>query len=295
MPRLYEKERPSINEDVFVETYEATSLGFNVKLLEYDLMGFIPLSGMVKKKKSKEFLKIGKKFFAIVTDVTNDSIDLDRLKCKNLDEQKSITRYENALKFQKIGNSIYTLMQKFNKEKNLDKPMYNDIMKYSIWNIFKDNIINDELYDTTIQNFYDCFDNDFYSDEFKTWGLKVMNNRINKTNYTIEFQFKIQCYAEDAVYKIKELLLSLPLKKNEKLFVEKPPYYKIIIDGLNKDAIIDRLNNLFDFMIENADSTTTLIEKHKIIDKQNKEHIYYVSKYPVTTFRYINDKNIASI
>lgn len=285
--RLYREVKPALNDGVYVQTYEKTELGFYVHLLEYGINGFIPLSGMIRKKKSKSYAKLCNSFFAIVMNITEYSIDLNKLKARNMNKDQAYIKYSVACKLLKIGKMIYILLSKYNELKHLPNPELEDVMENSIWRLYDEYDINNQLYDTILNNISICF-NTYYTEDAKQWILNIFKSRIKKTEYKIDKYFTVQTTAVDAISELKRIL-------PETVEVIAPPIYKITTQNYNLEDAIKTLDEIYKSIDYNKTNTGINIIKKTNIDhltqKQTNDD-YLIVKYPVPSISIVNEHNI---
>lgn len=299
--RLYRENLPEVNESTYVETYERNELGFYVKLLEYDTIGFIPLSGMVRKIKSKQFAKLGNTFFAIVTSVNEKSIDLNKIKNKNIDKKKSYDRYETALKMLKIANMIYILLKKYNDVNELDEVTLEDVMEHSVWRLYDTCEVNSDLYLKVLRDISLCFDSEFYSDKFKEWVINVFKENMFTSDTTMKLELNVQTYDVDGVNEIKRIFTKdIEFKENENIVSDTPPKYTIITTMEDIEKCTKRLNYFLKQIEDNMNTDTTTIEIIKNVNtnpytNESTESNYKIMSYPQYNLYFINEHTIDKV
>lgn len=264
----YGKKIPNIDDIVFVNIIEYSTSGTYCKLIEYGLEGFILNTELDRKVYNpKKVFKIGEIYPVLVLAVTlteNNEyhIDLSFKKINQEDRQMLLDKFVTIQKIYNISKecSIITGLE------------LNIVLEKTMWVLFK----NDHLSDPK-KIYFDILNDpsifvkkiiEKYPDESKKFILDI-KSRISTTNMTVDQKFELIVCEENAIDKLKEILLSS--FNNVQMKCISSPVYVASTSGNDKQKCDEILDECMCEIKKKIDKYNCIYrEKDRVIAKEQE-------------------------
>lgn len=240
----YSNSYPEIDEVVFVSVSSFSDYGIFCTLVEYgNKEGFLPDTEIDKKiyyDKKKYFSS--KKIYPMVVIGINfekEHIDLSHRKIKPDDRDKHIKYFDYISK-------IYRLTEEFSK---ISKITLNDLLPLTMWQLInKDDIENSQqkfkaILERPVQ-FIDHAKTTYPSESNEF--LDNMCSRISSTTMTINQNFNLIAYCDNAINELKNILHFENLDKTIKIEYVNAPTYRFVVECKFDDERNDLINKYID-------------------------------------------------
>lgn len=276
---MFSNKKPELHDIVFVKLKDTKTndMGNYVDFVDYDNIEGLILCTEITKYNSniKKIVKKDEIFPVIIIDIGDkNNYDLSYSKIKNDSRILLKECYEYSTK-------IYKLINKVSNNINLDSSTKDNLIKNNISNKIYENSINSKqnlykiLYETILinpskifENIDDKFDNKFDENIIDKFSKNIKDNLIIKPNI-IHKEFKLLMFAENSLYKLKEMINKI---KQSDIIVEcksSPIYYYKLnnVDMSNIDLIIEDIQQKVAPIISEYNCTYNLIDGYQIIKK----------------------------
>lgn len=228
----YTKKFPEVNDIVYVTIDSFSKGGTYCNLIEYDNIKGLILSTELDRhaKDPKKAFKPDVVYPMVVLFISNDdvpNIDLSYKKVKKEDREKLIEKYNCIKKFVQFANECVFFTK-------LSKEIVYDLTIRKIFELFDDEYDNfaniNKLYNEILEN-PDVFVK-YLKDEHPDLAKDFSDNlksRITSGNMEVEQLFELVIYDEDAVTKLKDVLMCN--LENTNIYYLASPKYQIIVKG----------------------------------------------------------------
>ena len=250
---------PEVNEIVMVCPTKITDMGIYVNILEYKCEGLIILNDLVKYRirSINKIVSLGKKFPASVltVDKTTGNIthskkcvnEVEADKCeKNFKDSKYI--YDISVLFTKKMKSLYNT--------DLDNTLFYNTF---VWPLSTEPNIILSAFRSASKDFSKIYN--YLADIDDKWTncfKDILSIKFKEKDIIVEAVMEIVCEEQDGVNIIKNALLrGLEMSNDEcpfRMYVIKPPYYKITIKTNRPNHVIQPITHA----IENIKSDLLL-------------------------------------
>ena len=275
--KFYKDTLPKENDIVYVETLKDNGETFDVRLLDYEgITGCISISNMTRRKRNKEYKKIGLKYPAIVLISDEKGLLLSKNKVPYTDIDRHKEHYEFAKKFAEYGNIIVEFYKCYMENNNLpiNDSMRDDVMTNSIWKYYESldgELLSKDNISYITNDFNILVDSPFFSEDFKNEFKLFVNAHTEKTSVELCTIMEIKCYASDAIHEIKKLFSKKynDVANNFEVYakLQSPPFYSLSITGDNKENMELYLDQCIADIQQQVDKNHTnfkIIEERKI-------------------------------
>jgi translation initiation factor 2 alpha subunit (eIF-2alpha) len=242
--KFYKNALPKEHDIVYVETVQDNGETFDVKILDYEgIIGCISLPNMTRRKRNKEYKKIGLKYPAVVLISDEKGLLLSKNKVPRDDIERHKEHYEFAKKFTEYGNIIFEFFKCHLEHNNIPvyDNAYTDVMDNSIWKYYASlngELLTKEHLSQIANDFNILVDSPFFSPEFKTEFKSFINAHTERTLIEMCTLMEIKCYASDAISEIKNLF-STNYNDTYNFDIcakmQSPPIYSLTITGDNQN------------------------------------------------------------
>ena len=284
--RMYENKYPKVDDLVIVSQYynkcfffqckidEIVDYGAYVKLLEYDGIKGMILSGEITRKRVNyvnRLLRKGKEEVLRVlrVDTQKGFIDLSKKTVKPDEVEECKKKYGKS----KAVENILKLLCVHTK-----KPI-ETLYKQIVWPLYKTHEHAYDAFKLSLSGDLSVYDNLKIDEETKTELMKILRARLVAQPVKIRSDFKITCYTFEGVDAIKEALLNGEKKGTKEIPIKfkiiGSPLYECCVSTIDKNEGIKILNEA---LVEvektiKAKGGNFLVETNPIVLGENEESI----------------------
>ena len=263
----YGKKTPNINDIVFVYISEFSKGGTYCKLIEYgDIEGFILNTELDRKVYDpKKIFSFGETYPMFVLAVTSKGIDLSYKKVIIDDRQKLLEKFGTIKK-------ICHLVIEYSY---LTKIPVDVVSELTIWKLFGNDYLSDPklLYNSILKDitkFTYCI-SETYPEETKLF-IENITSRITMTNMIVHQNFDLMICDEDAISKLKQVLIYDGDTNTQVKYISSPRY-QISVTGDSESTCEDKINKCLDFMKDKMKTYNTIFKLQDKVIAKNQEII----------------------
>lgn len=263
----YGKQTPNVNDIVFVYVSEFSKGGTYCKLIEYDdIEGFILNTELDRRVYDpKKIFSFGETYPMFVLAVTSKGIDLSYKKVSTDDRQKLLEKF-GAIK------KICHLVVEYSY---LTKISVNNVSELTVWKLFeKDHLMDPKtLYSSILKNItkFTHWISEIYPKETQIFVDNVVS-RITMTNMTVHQNFDLMICDEDAVSKLKQVLIYEEDTNTHVKYISSPKY-QISVTGDNEKECEYKINKCLDFMKAKMNTYNAIFKIQDKVIAKNQEII----------------------
>lgn len=280
--RFYQKEFPDQDDIVMVQICNESDYGYNCNLLEYGNMdGFLSISELVKGKYVKKHLLKKDEVCSlsvIKIDPVKKLVELSRKRTTDADKQTITIKYDVCSKINKLMNECYIMHIKYCEIKNSQPYQIDQIMNDTIWKLYsetEDDQNYNKLYRDLLEDLNLILPLGLFSDDFVNKTKSNIEQRIDKTNVTMENEFLLLVTDEDAISVIKNILGGSMVQCYQydiNILICSPPHYKIKICGPSKEKVEQLINQIKQNIIDNSKQYSVMLKFDNIKIREEADY-----------------------
>lgn len=311
--RFYRKSIPDIDDIVMVRVLDTNENGFSVSLLEYEGMtGLLPDTEIFKKRtKKKRLVKKGDELPLVVmySDDKTKLVQLSKKRVKDDDIEPFLEHYRYSSSLNKLGLEVFRTYLKYCHKKGLYELNEDNIMERTIWKIIDESIDDEylqpsskggevlpdyegehkpeDIYNSILLNPHLLLENSDLPDDFISFFLSNMANRISKEDQVLEAEINLLVIGIDGVEGLKDILdlskLEIPETHKASVSMISPPLYLIRVECPPDSNGLEVINNIISKLKNKSGEYKSkfIVNKEPTITKHSKADIKFLSEYDI--------------